>query len=244
VTDRILVTGATSGIGRALARRLAARGDALVLAARSSRELTLLARDLEIRHGAPIECEVFEATDPASNAELVARTLTGGDLAGVFLCHGAMAEQQSAEDDAQIAWDMTAVNLLSPISILEALAPHFESRGTGSICAISSVAGDRGRRSNSIYGASKAALNVYLEGLESRLVPQGISVTTVKPGFVDTRMTWGKSLPFLADPDAVARDCLTGVRKKRSVVYTPGFWRFIMLGLRFLPRALFRRLPL
>lgn len=244
MTDRILLTGATSGIGRALARRLAARGHRLVLASRSAAELEPLARDLEVRCGARVECETFDALDYASNVELAERCLAAGDLAGVVLCHGSMHEQHGAERNSRLAWDMTTVNLLSPIVLLEALAPHFEARRRGFLCILSSVAGDRGRRSNALYGAGKAGLDTYLEGLESRLAPLSVGVTTVKPGFVDTQMTWSLPLPFRSDPDRVARDILRGIDGRKSVVYSPGFWRWISFVLRLVPRALFRRLPI
>ena len=244
MSERVLLTGATSGIGRAVARALAQRGDRIVLASRSAVEVERLARDLEQRYGAQVSSETFDALDCASNRALIDRCLTGGALDGVIFCHGVMFEQSAAEADPQLAWEMTTVNLMSPIAILEAVVPHFEARQSGWLAAISSVAGDRGRRSNALYGASKAALDTYLEGLEARLSSAGVRVITVKPGPVDTRMTWGRDSPLVVKPERVARDLLRGVRRGRSVVYTPWFWRPIMAVLRMLPRRLFRRLPL
>lgn len=244
MSERVLLTGATSGIGRAVARALAGRGDRLVLASRSATEVARLARDLEQRYGAQVASETFDALDCASNRALVDRCLEGGALDGVILCHGVMFEQANAEADPRLAWEMATVNLASPIAILEAVAPHFEAKRSGWLAAVSSVAGDRGRRSNALYGAGKAGLDAYLEGLEARLALAGVRVITVKPGPVDTRMTWGRDAPLLVKPERVAQDLLRGVRRGRSVVYTPWFWRPIMAVLRVLPRRLFRRLPI
>lgn len=244
MSERILLTGATSGIGRAVARALAARGAQIVLASRSATEVSRLAADLRHRYGAQVASETFDALDCASNRALIDRCLEEGALDGVILCHGVMFEQAEAEADPRLAWEMTTVNLTSPIAILEAVAPHFEARRSGWLAAVSSVAGDRGRRSNALYGAGKAALDTYLEGLEARLSGFGVRVTTVKPGPVDTRMTWGRDAPLVVKPERVARDLLRGVRRGRSVVYTPWLWRPIMAVLCILPRRLFRRLPI
>ena len=139
---------------------------------------------------------------------------------------------------------MIEVNYLGTVSLLERLAPHFEERGSGGwVAAVSSVAGDRGRRSNYLYGSTKAGLDAYLEGLEARLAAVRVSVTTVKPGFVDTALTWGR-VPFAASPERVAADIVRGIERRRSVVYTPRFWQWVMIVLRAVPRAIFRRLPL
>jgi decaprenylphospho-beta-D-erythro-pentofuranosid-2-ulose 2-reductase len=244
VRNRVLLVGATSGIGRALARALARRGYEIVLASRSQDELVRMASDLEVRENAKVQCDVFDARNSASHVDLVARCMDSGGFDGVVVCYGTMHDQIEAERDPELAWDMLQVNLLSPIALLEAAALHLAARRKGWLCVVSSVAGDRGRRTNYLYGSSKAGLNAYLEGLEARLAPTGVSVVTIKPGFVDTGLTWGVRVPLAASPERVARDILRGIDRRRSVVYTPGFWRWIMLILRMLPRVVFRRLPI
>jgi short-subunit dehydrogenase len=140
---------------------------------------------------------------------------------------------------------MIDVNYSSAVSVLEQAAVHFEEKKRGFVCAITSVAGDRGRQSNYLYGSTKAALNTYLQGLRHRLSKSGVDVLTVKPGFVDTRMTWGLPGLFLvASPDKVAKDVCWAIRKRRNVTYTPWFWRGIMSIICAVPDFIFRRTKL
>jgi len=246
VNERVLVLGATSAIGRAAARALARRGDALVLAGRAREELERDAADLALRHGARIEVRAFEALDFDGHAALLeACDPEDAPLDGILVCQGHMESQEDAERDFARARRMIDVNCTSVVSCLERAAPRMAARGRGWICAVSSVAGDRGRRSNYLYGATKAALSTYLEGLDARLTPAGVAVVTVKPGFVDTRLTWGRTPPALtASPERVARDIVRAVARGQRVVYTPWPWRWIMMVLRSLPRGVLRRLPL
>ncbi|MFP8872964.1 MAG: SDR family NAD(P)-dependent oxidoreductase, partial [Myxococcota bacterium] len=150
-----------------------------------------------------------------------------------------------AKTDALAARRMIETNYLASVSVLEACAAEFESRGRGWICAVSSVAGDRGRPSNYLYGSSKAGLSAYLQGLRARLARANVGVLDVKPGFVDTSLTWGRAGLFLvASPDRVARDAWRGIRRNRAVVYTPWFWRPIMMVIRAIPDAVFKRMRL
>jgi short-subunit dehydrogenase len=159
------------------------------------------------------------------------------------LCFGYLADQQQAQKDFALARRTLDVNLTAAVSILELAADYFEERRRGFICALSSVAGDRGRQSNYIYCAAKAGLTVYLQGLRQRLARAGVQVTTVKPGFVDTRMTFGKAGLFLvATPEQAARGIVRAIRKKRDCAYVPGFWRWIMLVVRAIPECIFKRL--
>jgi decaprenylphospho-beta-D-erythro-pentofuranosid-2-ulose 2-reductase len=242
VSGRALVLGATSGIGRALAAALAARGHDLVLAGRRRDELARCAADLEIRTGVRAECRVFDALDFASHAELL-RSCAEGGLQGVALCHGAQFEQEEAQRDFSLARRMIDVNYSSAVSLLEPAAAHLEAQRAGWICALSSVAGDRGRPSNYLYGSTKAALSAYLQGLQARLARSGVRVLIVKPGFVDTRLTYGRSGLFLvAPPERVAADVVRGLERGRRVVYSPRFWAPIMTAIRLLPTPLFERL--
>ena len=202
----ILILGATSGIAQAVAERLATEKNDLILAGRDQEELTRTANDLQIRHGVTVVARRFEALDFGSHASFFTDCLNAcnGLLHGVVLCHGYMASQAKAQEVFDEAQRMIDVNFTSAVSILNVIANYLEGQKAGFICAISSVAGDRGRQSNYIYGSTKAALNTYLEGLRVRLAKVGVPVTIVKPGFVDTRMTRGQPGMFLvAKPETV-----------------------------------------
>jgi decaprenylphospho-beta-D-erythro-pentofuranosid-2-ulose 2-reductase len=247
VSGNVLVLGATSAIGRAFARRLAADGHDLVLAGRRRTELERDASDLRVRHGVEVETHVFEAlrfeTHAAFFEDCTSCLPTG--LHGLVVCHGDMADQEDAQRKLEVARRMLDVNYTSAVSILERAATYFEARGRGWICAVSSVAGDRGRPSNYLYGASKAALSTALQGLRARLARAGVSVVDVRPGFVDTRLTYGRPGLFLvASPDRVAKAALRGIRRDRAVVYAPWFWAGIMLVIRLLPDRVFKRMRL
>jgi decaprenylphospho-beta-D-erythro-pentofuranosid-2-ulose 2-reductase len=244
VKERVLLLGATSGIARAVARELARRGHPLVLAARDVAEAERLAKDLAVRSGVEAEAWPFDAVDFASHAALAGRAAER-DVAGVVLCYGSMIEQAEGEREPERALAMIEVNYASPVSVLERLAPVLAGRGGGFVCALSSVAGDRGRPSNYLYGSTKAALDAYLEGLRARLHRAGVAVITVKPGTVDTAMTFGlERLPLLASPERVARDVARAIERRAATLYTPFFWRWIMLVIRALPVRLYRRLSL
>ncbi len=242
-----LILGATSGIARAVASCLAEQRYPLILAGRDVEELEKTAADLRLRYGAKTEVRRFEALDFPGHAAFFADCVRASDgpLEGVILCYGVMVPQALAQQDFAAARSMIDVNYTSAVSILNEAANYFEEQKAGFICAISSVAGDRGRQSNCIYGSTKAALNTYLEGMRVRLAKVGVSVTTVKPGFVDTRMTHGQPGMFLlAQPQRVARDICRAIRRRRHVVYTPWFWRGIMAIIRAIPTVVFNRMKL
>lgn len=246
-TTGVVVVGATSGMGRALARRLANEGHGLILAGRDMEALSALATDLEVRCESKVEVRGFEALDFESHAAFFADCIEyfGGQLHGLVLCHGQMPEQADAERDFALARRMIEVNYLSHVSLLNLAALHFEAREAGFIAVLSSVAGDRGRQSNYLYGSSKAALSAVVSGLRVRLAKRGVPVVDVRPGFVDTQLTWGRPGLFLvASPDTVARDVMRGIRRNRAVVYTPFFWAGIMAIIRAIPDFVFRRLSL
>jgi decaprenylphospho-beta-D-erythro-pentofuranosid-2-ulose 2-reductase len=245
--ENILIVAALSGMGRAIAHELARRGHSLVLAARDQEELARTAADLRVRHRVEAQTVFFEALDFDSHPAIVDaadRALAGG-LTGVMFCAGWMARQDLAAADFDVARRMIDVNYTAAVSLLNHAANLFEARRRGWICALSSVAGDRGRQSNYLYGATKSALTAYLQGLRNRLTPAGVAVITVKPGCVDTPMTYGgDKLPFLVAPETVARDVARAILRRDSVVYTPRIWRPVMTAIRLLPEALFRRMKL
>ncbi|HET6882285.1 MAG TPA: SDR family oxidoreductase [Pirellulales bacterium] len=245
--ENVLIVGALSGMARAIADELAGQGHALVLAARDGEELARTAANLRVRYRVAVETTSFEALDFASHSALVDaadRALPGG-LTGIVFCAGWMAEQNVAAADFDAARQMIDVNYTAAVSLLNHAANVFEARRRGWICALSSVAGDRGRQSNYLYGATKSALTAYLQGLRNRLTPAGVAVITIKPGCVDTGMTYGaEKLPFLVGPETVARDVVRAIARRRSVVYTPRIWWAVMTVIRLLPESLFRRLKL
>jgi decaprenylphospho-beta-D-erythro-pentofuranosid-2-ulose 2-reductase len=243
----VLIVGATSGIGGALARELASQGYDMILAGRREDALLGQVRDLELRHCVRVTARVFEASDFTAHARFIASCVdqAEGGLAGIALCFGAMEEEALAAAHIDRALEMIEVNFSSPVSILDRAAEYFESRGEGWICAITSVAGDRGRASNYHYGSTKAGLSAYLSGLRVRMARVGVHVLDVRPGMVDTKLTYGlPGLIFPAAPSLVARDVTRAIAKGTAVLYTPRFWRYIMLGIRLLPQAIFKRLAL
>jgi len=240
-----LVLGASSAIARAFARAVADTGDDLVLAGRDRDDLARSAADLRLRHGVAAETLAFDATAFESHADFAARVAALAPEADVFLAFGALYPQAALEADAALARRVIAVNYLGAVSVLTHLAPAMETRGRGRIVVMGSVAGDRGRPSNYVYGSAKAGLHTYLQGLRARLFRAGVSVTTVKAGFVDTAMTFGLPGMFLvAAPEAAAKAILRAAIAGRAVVYVPWFWRWIMLIIRAIPEPIFKRLPL
>jgi decaprenylphospho-beta-D-erythro-pentofuranosid-2-ulose 2-reductase len=243
----VLIVGATSGIGRALARGLAGEGYDVMLAGRQLDELDPVATDLQIRYGIKAECREFEALAFESHADFFEECVEffAGDLHGMLLCHGSMPEQEDAARDFALTSRMIDINYTASVSLLNRAANHLEERGRGWICAVTSVAGDRGRPGNYLYGSTKAAVSTVLSGMRARLAKSGVAVVDVRPGFVDTSLTWGREGMFLvASPERVARDVLRGIRRNRGVVYTPFFWAGIMAIIRSIPDFVFRRLSL
>lgn len=243
----VLVVGATSAIGRSFVAELARRGYALILAGRNVQELERLATDARFRHGADVRIEPYDASTVGAGIELAER-MGGGSgegIAGLVLCHGYMSEEVEASPHAQAIDTLIRINYGSAVELLEALTPGLLAEPPGFVCGVGSVAGDRGRASNALYGSSKGALALYLGGLRARLADSGVRVLTVKPGFVDSRMTWGRPRLFwVADPDRVARDTLRALDRNRAVVYTPSFWRVLMMIIKSIPDSVFRRLSL
>ena len=243
--NTVLILGATSPIASALAREFAAHHFDLVLGGRDSEELGALASDLGLRYGVRARTLFFDALDTPAHAASLQTALSeiGNALAGAVVCIGYLGDQAKGQDDWEEARLILETNFTGCVSALNILASHFERRRAGFICAISSVAGDRGRQSNYLYGAAKAGLSVYLEGLRNRLYPAHVKVLTVKPGFVDTRMTYGRRGLFLvASPESVGKRIFRAIVKGQEVVYVPWFWRPIMLIVRSIPEAIFKRL--
>lgn len=240
-----LIYGATSSIARALARRLAAEGHDLLLAGRDPPELEATRADLEIRYGIQATTIAFEAREPVGHLEALDARLaaTGEEIAGVHWCVGYLGDQDRARHDPSEARALLRVNLEAGVTVLGHLADRLEAQGEGFLCVLSSVAGERGRAANYPYGAAKAGLSTFLEGLAHRLHPTGVRVTTIKPGFVDTKMTYGRDGMFLvASPEHVARVMHQASRQGSGQLYVPWFWRPAAAALRALPSPVFHRL--
>jgi decaprenylphospho-beta-D-erythro-pentofuranosid-2-ulose 2-reductase len=240
----VLVLGGTSTIARAIAAELAARGFDLALAGRDLAELDAVAADLRVRHGVAASVHRMDVLDMDKHAVSLAPCLTA-DLRGVVLAFGYLGDQRRAESDAAEARRILDTNLTGSAIALEVVAAHLARLGGGFVCALSSVAGERGRQSNYVYGAAKAGLTAYLSGLRNRLASAGVRVVTVKAGIVDTRMSAGMpGAALAASPVSVARAVVRAIEGGRDVVYVPWFWRWIMLVIRLIPEPLFKRLRL
>jgi len=240
-----LVLGASSAIARAFARAAAAQGADILLAARDLVDAEATAADIAIRTARRAEAVKFDALDEAAQDELVAwaREFAGSGTLNVFLAFGTMPDQAAIDADPSLVAPTVMANFTAAASLLHRLAPVLEAQGTGAVVALGSVAGDRGRLKNYVYGSAKAGLHAYLQGLRARLVRKGVHVVTLKPGFVDTAMTWGLPGLFLvAPPEAVARAALDAAAKKRDVVYAPAVWWGIMTIIRHIPERIFKKL--
>jgi decaprenylphospho-beta-D-erythro-pentofuranosid-2-ulose 2-reductase len=243
---KVALLGATRGMGRALARLMAERGDTLALLGRNTDDLERSARDLEVRAGrgtvatAPCDLERPETFAPALAA---ARAALGG-LDVVVVTAGLFASQDTLEGDAELARRLLVVDFSHTVAFCEeARRVLLAGGGGGTLCVFSSVAGERGRKPVILYGAAKAGLSRYLEGLDHKFRTLGLKVVCVKPGFVKTSMTDGLTPPpFAGEPEDVARRVLKAIDRGEPVVYAPAMWRWVMLVIRNLPRFVMRRI--
>lgn len=243
----ILILGATSAIARAAAFCWAKRGYNLYLASRDKHELERISADISIRCGVVVRHSVFDIGEFSTHESFIGKVLeeTSGNFCGVLLAAGYLGNQATAVTDFGEAKKIIDVNYIGACSILTQCANVLIGRKETFIAAISSVAGDRGRQSNYVYGSAKAGLNVFLEGMRNRLFPQGVHVLTIKPGFVDTAMTYGRPGMFLvASPELVAETIVKAVDKRKNIVYIPWFWRIIMGIIQSIPECIFKRLKL
>jgi len=240
----VLILGATSGIAQALAKKYAAEGWSLTLAARNPKMLEPIAGDLRIRSGAIVQTLQFDALDFSSHRGFYESLEPKPDA--VICVFGYLGDQDKGRTDFNEALRVIGVNYTGAVSILNLIAEDFEKRGQGAIVGVSSVAGDRGRQSNYIYGSAKAGFTAYLSGLRNRLAKSGVHVMTVKPGYVRTRMTENLELPSMltASPEKAAKDIYCGLQKGRNTVYTLWIWRWIMCIVQHIPECIFKRMKL
>lgn len=242
----ILILGATSAIAQATARILAERGDRLFLVGRNAEKLKQVAEDLGARGAAEVITGVLDFANLEEHQQILSEVYDQfSPLDVVLIAYGSLGDQKACERNFSLAEYEFNTNFLSVCALLNELARHFEQQKKGVLAVISSVAGDRGRQSNYIYGAAKGGLSIYLQGLRNRLQPAGVQVVTIKPGFVDTPMTAHLDQgPLYVAPDVVARGIVKAMEKKKNVVYLPWFWRWIMLIIKSIPEPIFKRLKL
>ena len=242
--QRILIIGATSAIAEAVARRYASRGAKLVLVARDATRLAMIRDDLAVRGAVEVELLTLDVNDLAGHAAVLdAAWATLGECDVVLIAHGTLPDQAACDASVEVALREFATNGTSTIALAGAIAPRLRAPAT--LAFISSVAGDRGLASNYLYGSAKAAVSTFLSGLRQRLHATGINVVTIKPGFVDTPMTAAfKKGVLWAKPDAVARDIVAAIDRRRPVAYVPRFWWGIMRVITHIPEFAFRRLKL
>lgn len=245
MTETWIILGATSSMARAFARAVSEDGAQVLLAGRDMVDLAATAADCGLR-GAPVaEAHRFDARDTASFQPIIDRAAGLEGLVNVAVFVGSMPSQADIDADPSLIAGTVTDNYAGPATFLQMVAPVMEERGGGTVAGVGSVAGDRGRIGNYVYGSAKAGFHTYLSGLRNRLTRAGGHVVTVKPGFVDTSMTWGIEGMFLvATPDKVAADILNAVEKRKNVIYTPGFWRLIMGIITRIPERIFKKMSI
>jgi len=241
---RVLIIGATSAIAHETAKHFAKDGAHLFLVARSAEKLAAVADDLKVWGAKSIETSVQDLSDLESHESMLEQaisTLAGLDV--LLIAHGTLGDQKKCQLSVAETMRELNTNALSVISLLTIAANYFEQQSRGTIAVISSVAGDRGRKSNYVYGTAKAAVTTFLQGLRNRLSSSGVTVLTIKPGFVSTPMTAGlKQGPLFASSATVGKGIYTAIQKRKDVVYLPAFWRLIMLIVKTIPEPIFKKL--
>lgn len=245
IAETWLVLGASSPIARAVARHVAERGQRVVLAGRDLDDLRTTAADLTIRGAPGVDVLPFDAADLDAHAAFAARSaeLAGASPLAVLVAFAFMPEQPDVDADPTLVRRTVDATFTGAASVLHWLAPRLEAQGRGRVVVLGSVAGDRGRPRNYVYGSAKAGLHAYLQGLRARLHRRGVPVTTIKLGFVDTGMTFGRPGTFLlASPESAAAAIVRHAERGADVRYVPPFWRPLMLGMRSIPERIFKRL--
>ena len=243
---KVFIIGATSSIAYETAKLFATQGAHLYLAARDKEKLDVLEHDLLVRGAEQVDGMALDLCIHDHHQKLVdsaVRTLDGIDI--VLIAHGTLGDQKRCEKSVTETFKELSTNCLSIISLLTILANYFEKRQKGCIAVISSVAGDRGRQSNYVYGTAKGAVSIFLQGLRNRLSGMGVQVITIKPGFVDTPMTANvRKNALFADPKDIGKQIFRAINTHQDVVYAPYFWRPIMACLKLVPEKVFKTMKL
>jgi decaprenylphospho-beta-D-erythro-pentofuranosid-2-ulose 2-reductase len=241
---KILIVGATSAIAEACARLFAQSGDHLFLVARKKAQLDAIAEDLKIRGSPVVLTYVMDANDFSAHGPMIeAATLALGKIDTVLIAHGTLSDQEACQQSVALTMEEIKTNALSVIALLTLIANRFERQQHGTIVVISSVAGERGRKNNYVYGSAKAMVTAFMSGLRQRMFQSNVSVVTIKPGFVATPMTAKLDLPALltSSPETVARGIERAIHKRKDVIYTPWFWSPIMQIIRGIPERVFKK---
>ena len=236
--------GATSAIAIATCRQLAARKASFYLVARSESKLQAVAGDLLTRGASAVTVKLIDLDDTAQHPQMLESAVAAlGQIDLALIAHGVLGDQEQAQADYSFTEPILRTNLLSPVSLCTWLGNYFAAQRRGVLAVISSVAGDRGRKSNYIYGTSKGALNIFLDGLRNRNERYGVQVLTIRPGFVATPMTAHlRRNALFAEPSTIARGIVRAIERRKDVVYLPAVWAAIMLVIRSIPQALFKKL--
>ncbi len=247
MNQNILIIGATSAIAEAVARRYAEQGACLFFVARNIDKLQVISSDLSARGAKEVRIFVMDANDSELLPIMLKEAWQAfGSIDVALIAHGTLPDQQRSELEIPYAISEFRTNGESAIMCIAAIAQRFESQNSGVIAVIGSVAGDRGRSSNYLYAAAKSAIETYASGLRAKLFKKGVHVLVIKPGFVATPMTADLNLPekLTVTPDSVAKDIHRAIIKRKDVLYTPWFWNWIMLIIRWLPSSIFNRMKL
>ena len=241
-----MILGATSAIAQAIAQQYAVSGHRFFLVARNVEKLDIVKADIVSRGASEVFSETMDFSNASAFSQLLENANTSmGSIDIVLVAYGTLPDQDACIQSSNKTIDALNLNLISIISVLTELANYFENKKAGTIAVISSVAGDRGRQSNYVYGAAKGGLSIFLQGLRNRLAASNINILTIKPGFVDTPMTKTFKKGFLwASPEAVARGVVSAIAKKKDTLYVPWFWYWIMLIIKSIPEKIFKRMSL
>lgn len=249
MTKKLVIIGATSAIAEQCARLWVREAVELTLVGRDLTRVERIAADLKQRSPAStIQSRALDFLDAAAIAKLADEAVSAsvGGVDTVLIAHGSLPDQSQCEQDLAACREALDINALSPVLFAEAFARHFAAAGRGTLAVIGSVAGDRGRKSNYVYGAAKGLVDRYMQGLQHRFASSAVRIVLIKPGPTDTPMTAHLKTKgmALADPVRVAKEIVTGISKGANVIYTPAKWRLIMLIIRLLPRWIFNRLDI
>jgi decaprenylphospho-beta-D-erythro-pentofuranosid-2-ulose 2-reductase len=244
--SHVLIIGATSAIAQEVAKLYAEKGSNLFLVARDNKKLDQVAMDLKVRGAGAVDLLSQDLLDTDQHEIIIKKADEAlGSIDIALIAHGTLPDQKQCENSVDQTLQELQINFLCSVSLLTLLANYFEKQEKGCLAVISSVAGDRGRQSNYIYGAAKGGLSIFLQGLRNRLSRTGICVLTIKPGFVITPMTKDFKKGILwAQPTQVAEDIVNAIQKRKNVVYVPWFWRWIMVIIRAIPESVFKRMSL
>ena len=244
--SHVLIIGATSAIAQEVAKLYAEKGSNLFLVARDNKKLDQVAMDLKVRGAGAVDLLSQDLLDTDQHEIIIKKADEAlGSIDIALIAHGTLPDQKQCENSVDQTLQELQINFLCSVSLLTLLANYFEKQEKGCLAVISSVAGDRGRQSNYIYGAAKGGLSIFLQGLRNRLSRTGICVLTIKPGFVITPMTKDFKKGILwAQPEQVAVNIVNAIKKRKNVVYVPWFWRWIMVIIRAIPEGVFKRMSL